>query len=318
MIAAAWQRSMGDLKRLVLFVFLLLLAIYALSGIYSISRNELGVHFRFGRILSSSVPSGIHYALPWPVDSIRKVPVHEVRSLTIDTFAGDSEDAYRFQMNTGLESYCITGDNNIINIRFVIQYSYDDPAALLTGILEPDLFLKQTTERIIGHTIAGLSVDSILTSGKRSIADVVKTAVNRELDEAQSGIHVTFAELVNVSPPEAVQTFFDDVVNAKIDRERLINEAESYHNQHLPDAQGRAHEIMEQAHGYQNQTMAEAEGNAQRFDSQWEAYRKAKDLTRNRLWLSTLQRIMYGIGQSYVVDTQDQRPRAHLKIVVPR
>jgi membrane protease subunit HflK len=314
----AWQKSMGDLKRLVLFIIAVLLIIYALSGIYSISRNELGVHMRFGRIVSSSIPSGIHYVLPWPVDRIRKVPVREVRSLTLDTFADEGEEAYYFRMGTGLESYCITGDNNIINISFVIQYTYDNPAALLTGVLDPDRFLKQTTERIIGHTIAGLSVDSILTSGKRSIAEAIKSEANRELEDAQSGIRITFAELVNVSPPVAVQTFFDDVVNAKIDRERLINEAESYHNQHMPDAQGRAHEIVEQAHAYQNQVMTEAEGNAERFHSQLKAYLQDKELVRNRLWLDTLQRILYEVGQSYIVDTQNQTPRANLKIMIPR
>lgn len=318
MISDAWQKSMGDLKRLMLLIFLVLLAIYALSGIYSISRNELGVHMRFGRILSSSVPSGIHYALPWPVDSVRKVPVHEVRSLTIDTFADDSEDAYRFRIGTGLESYCITGDNNIINISFVIQYTYDDPAALLTGVQDPDLFLKRTTERVIGHTIAGLSVDSILTSGKRSIAETIRTQANRELEATLSGIRITFAELVNVAPPLSVQNSFDDVVNAKIDRERLINEAESYQNQHLPDAQGRAHEIAEQAHAYRDQVIAEAEGNTERFGNQLAAYQENPESVRNRLWLSSLQQVLRGIGQTYWVQPDGNSPGANLKILMPQ
>jgi len=317
MISAAWQKSMKDLWRLMVVVFVILLLIYGASGTYSISRNELGVHFRFGRILSSSIPSGIHYALPWPIDRIEKVPVREVRSLTIQTFTDDSEDAYLFSRATGLDSYCITGDNNILNISFVIQYTLDNPAEYLTGTLAPETFLKHSTERVIERTLTALPVDTILTHGKQSIAENIKTEVNRLLAAAHSGMHITFAELVNVSPPSSVQAYFDDVVNAKIDRERLISEAESYRNEHLPRAQGRAHEISELAHAYQNQVISEAEGNTQRFNSQLSAYLKAQNLVHNRLWLSTLQKVLYNTGQTYLIDTQKNAPRANLKIMIP-
>ena len=317
MISAHWKKSLSDLNRLMGVAGAVLLLIYLASGIYSISRNEYGVLTRLGKIINSRIPPGIHYALPWPIDRIQKVPVREARSLTITTFTEDGTSAFRYRQQTGLNSYCITGDNNVVTITFVIQYAFSNPAEYLTGAIEPEAFLRNTIERIIVRTIAQHPVNMILTNGKRLIADQVKDQVNTLLNAASCGIHINFCELVHVAPPASVQASFDDVVNAKIDRERLVSEAESYQNNQLPLAQGNAYEICETAYAYKDRIIAEAIGKANRFSSKQTAYTQNGPLLRRRIWRSTLQQILSQSGQVFLMDTISNTPPALLNVKAP-
>lgn len=341
----------------------LLLLIYVGSGTFSVSQNQLGVLQRFGKVIDSAIPPGIHYAFPWPVDKVSKVPVREIRRISIMVFTEQAEARYgasdtrgpargrdvsasrtasaavtdlendgleyvvvsdtggpdyTFPELTGLEPYCISGDNNIMNISFVIQYRISDPARYLFVAEQPEDILHDVACSAMVHTLTRMPVDLILTTGKSEIESNVRHAIGERLGCLNYGVGVTYVELMDVSPPAKVQEQFDDVVNAKIDRERLINEAESYRNSRIPDANGNARRTIEQAWAYRGKVTAEAEGDARRFLGQLAAYRGAEARTRKRLWLEFVAECLPKMERSYVLSSEDGRPPVRLRIRTKR
>jgi len=308
------KNSLADVYRFMGFVFLLLLAIYLGSGIFAISQNQLGVLQRFGKVIDSSVPPGIHYALPWPIDKVSKVPIREIRRIVIDSFSEENKASEAFCLLTGLEPYCISGDNNILNISFVIQYIISDPARYLFETRQPDQILRDMACNVTIDVLITLPVEQILTYRKQEIENKVRRMINRNLKRLNLGLDVSYVELIEVLPPRKVQEYFDDVVNAKIDRQRLINEAESYQNEKIPAAQGKAHRIIEEAHTYKQKITTEAEGDAQRFLEQLSAYRGAPAQSRHRLWFEFISECFSRIDQKYILNSQDGKAPARLRL----
>ena len=308
------KNSLADVYRFMGFVCLFLLAIYIGSGIFSISQNQLGVLQRFGKVIDRSVPPGIHYALPWPIDKVSKVPIREIRRISIDAFSEENEESDAFCLLTGLEPYCISGDNNILNISFVIQYMISDPARYLFETRQPDKILRDMACNAMIYVLVTLPVEQILTYRKKEIESNVRRIINRNLEQLNIGIDISYVELNEVLPPRKVQEYFDDVVNAKIDLQRLINEAESYQNEILPEAKGKAHRIIEKAHAYKQKVTAEADGDAQRFLGQLSAYRRAPAQIRRRMWLEFISECFSRIEQKYILNSQDGKVPVRLRL----
>jgi len=294
------------------WVLLALALVYLFSGIYAVSPNEIGVRQRFGRVVDAAVPPGIHYRLPWPAERVDKVPVRMVNRISIDDFFHGQT---AFNQLTGLASYCLTGDNNLVTIECIIQYTIAHPADYLFRVENIQNAMRGMTCNAILHALVRLPIDQILTYGKRQIEQSIKESLQRDLDAIESGLLISFVELKNVKPPERVQRYFDDVINSKIDKKKLINEAEAYRNQKLPAAKADAARLFQGAEAYRNEVVAQAEGDAERFLHRLEEYKKAPSVTRRRLYLEAMNNILQNVGRRVVVGADSGRSAASLEFL---
>jgi membrane protease subunit HflK len=320
-IRPALRETFGRLAAFSRWIAAALILLYLLSGVYSISPNEIGVLQRFGKVLDDRVPSGIHYALPWPVDRVTKVPIRIVNSLLVDDFYNSFDigsAARAFYKMTGLASYCISGDNNLVNVKCVIQYNITDPLQYLFRVKEPEQMLRSMACNTIIHCMARMPVDEILTRGKQTIANYVKEELQQRLDDAETGVGVSFVELRDIKPPDRVQRFFSDVVNAQIDREKMINDAESYRNEQIPAAQAEAARVLEEAAAYRAEVVLRAEGEADRFRRILNRARERGDSARRMLHVETMKKIMKSVDKKHLVGTkEDGQAPARLRFYSP-
>ncbi len=313
-ISEYFHKTVKSTSRFAAVLVLLLILIYLLSGIYSISSNEIGVLCRFGRMISDNIMPGIHYALPWPIDSVTRVPVKAVHTLDIEQFFEESQTASIFSRLTGLSSYAVTGDNNIVTLNFTIQYNISKPAYYLFAVRNQELALRSMACNTVIHALAEMPIDDIITIGKGAIERSIKIKLQELLDSINAGVQVTFVELNVVRPPEIVQEFFDDVINAQIDKQQMINQAESYRNEKIPEASAAADRIISEARAYKNSVVSKAEGQTQRFLNLLEEYKKEKRLTRRRLYLDFVRDIFPNLEGKFIVSSTEKGPAATLRI----
>jgi membrane protease subunit HflK len=320
MIADSFQRAAHASRRLVGWLVVAGIVVYGLSGIYSVKPNEVAVHQRFGKVLDPRVPSGIHYALPWPVDRVDKVPVRSVQRLAIDDFQpGDDPNtaAGLFRIMTQLESFCVTGDNNVVNIGCAVQYMVSDPAAFLFRPGAPQAIMRAVACNSTLHCLAGMTVDQALTLGSQQIKDFIHQEMNRQLSALGVGLAVVAVDLQPVRPPQAVQSYFDDVVNAKIDKRKLVHQAEANQNERFARARVEATRITQEALAAKVTAVARAQGDASRFLQRLSEYKKTPTVTRRRLWLEFVRDVLGKVQRKYVADGDRGGPTAHMRIVTP-
>ncbi len=253
---------------------LLVLAIvvaWAAFGIYKIDEQERGVILRFGRYLDTVNP-GLQWNPPW-IDDVTKVNVTKVRSTT-----------HRALM--------LTEDENIIEVALSVQYTVNLPKDFVLEVRNPERSLGHATESALRHVVGSAEMHQVLTEGRAEIAIQVRTRLQGYLDNYKTGIQVTGINIEETKPPDAVLAAFDDVIKAREDEERLKNEAESYKNGIVPEARGQAQRQLEEANAYRDRVIARAEGETNRFEKLLTEYQKAPQVTRQRLYLDTLESVM--------------------------
>lgn len=294
--------ALDSTKSFFWLLILILLIIYLSSSIYSISPNQVGVLQRFGKIINKKVMPGIHYCFPWPIERIDKVSVKKIHRIIFDDFTEKSYIAKTFKNLTGLDSYCITGDNNVVNLTCVLQYTIDRPDEYLFSINNNEQVLRHMISNTIIHTLASMSVMEILTHGKSNIENNIKQNLQERLDCLESGLSITFVELRDVSPSKVVQSYFDDVINAQIDKKKYITTAESYHSEQVLKAKAQAIRIVQKAMAYQNKIIAQANGETKRFLKQLKQLYKNPKTTKQQLYMQFAREIWPQIGIKYVVE----------------
>jgi len=304
------------------WILLCLTALYFLSGIYSISSNEVGLLQRFGKGVDEKVQPGIHYAFPWPIDKVTKVPIRIVKRFLIDDFysASDPESTARvFSRITELDSYCVTGDNNLVNVTCVIQFNITNPFNYLFRVKDPNVMFRSMACSTIIHCLSKMPIDVTLTRGKQEIAHYVKVELQKRLDDSQSGLSVSFVELRNIKPPDRVEVFFSDVVKAKIDRGKMINEAESYRNEKVPAAKADATRLIQKAEAYKKEVVLKAEGEAARFKKILEEVCEKGDYARKMIYVETIKDILKKVGKKHIMfrDKGGEVP-ARLRLYCPQ
>lgn len=264
------------------------LLIWGFTGIYRISEGQQGVELRFGEFKSVSAP-GLHWHIPKPIEWVEVVDLGQSRAVEI---------GYRQNSRTGQtglvprESLMLTRDENIIDIKFAVQYRIDDAKDYLFNILDPEGTLQQVAEAAIRQQVGETDMDSILSKDRDAVAAGVSKTIQELLDLYQSGLLITRVNMQDAQPPEQVQAAFDDAVKAREDKQRLINEAEAYRNDVLPRASGEAARIMAEANAYEATLVANARGVAARFTSLREVYDKSPQVTRQRLYLETMEDVL--------------------------
>lgn len=279
------------------------LLIWLATGIYIIKAGERGVELRFGNYADTTMP-GPHWHLPYPLESVEKVDVDQIRNAEIGYRSGGGNG----RSQTGataipVEALMLTRDENIIDIRFAVQYRIKDAKDYLFQTRDPDLTLRQATETAIREIVGKSNMDYVLTEGRSDIVVRAAVLIQNILDRYKAGILITSVNMQDAQPPEEVQDAFDDAVKAREDEQRLKNEAEAYSNDVLPKARGAAARQLEEANAYKEQVIAKATGEASRFTQILVQYQKAPEVTRERIYLDALQEVLSKTSK-VVVDTK--------------
>jgi len=310
---------------LALWIVVVLVIIYMSSGIYSVANNEVAVHQRFGKIIDSYVRPGIHWGFPWPFDKINKVAITKNLNVEIDDFSQNfllnADGRVTFATLTGLGTYVITGDNNLLNVKLSIKYKVVDPVAYLFNLGETidkaetaaRRFLIEMACISIIHCFAGMDVDDALKN-RNYIVNYVRGDLQKRLDFIKSGLSVHFIELKALEPPNAVKEYFDDVTNAKIDMKQEIDSAKSYEFEEIPAAEGRASRLIAEAEGYCVEVVEKAKGDGHRFNELLKEYKNNFALTKYRLYMEAIQEVLGTAGKYYIVDTAQNGKPANLKL----
>jgi membrane protease subunit HflK len=254
--------------------------VWGLFGFYQVDQQERAVVLRLG-VFHETVMPGLRWNPPL-VDEVNKVNVTKVRGVTS-----------RGQM--------LTEDENIVDISLSVQYTVVDPANFLLKVKDPELSLEQALESALRHVVGSSKMDQVITDGREQIAVDTQQRLQRYLYTYQSGILVAKVNIEDAQAPSQVQDAFDDVTRAKEDRERLKNEAEAYANGIIPEARGAAQRQLEEAQAYKEQVVARSDGEAQRFTKLLLEYRKAPKVTRERLYIDTLE-TLYSDATKVMVD----------------
>ncbi|WP_018077702.1 FtsH protease activity modulator HflK [Thiobacillus denitrificans] len=261
-----------------------LVVVWLASGFYIIDAGQRGLVLRFGQYVETTEP-GPRWHLPWPIESREVVNVDQVRTVEV---------GYRTSVKSKVlkESLMLTDDENIIDLQFAVQYILKDPKAFLFVNRAPEDSVLQVAETAMREIVGKNKMNFVLYEGRADIAAQAKVLMQLVLDRYKTGISISQVTLQNIQPPEQVQAAFDDAVKAGQDRERLKNEAEAYSNDVVPRARGLASRLKEEAEGYKLSVIANAEGEASRFVQIFAEYQKAPQVTRQRMYLDTMQTVM--------------------------
>ena len=280
---------------------LLLIAapIIAFLGFYlftfRVNPDELGVVMRFGQFVRQE-PPGLHFRWPPPVEEVRlpKVTRQNIIEVGMRTAAGTARGYQAPARDVPEESLMLTGDENIIDIDFVVFWRIKDAASYLFNIQNAESTVKEVSESAMREAVGQSQIAPLLTEARQKTEVDVQKLIQTTLDNYKSGIQIDQVQLQKVDPPSQVIDAFRDVQAARADRERLQNEAFAYANRIVPEARGDADRILQGAEGYKQQSVAEATGQAARFLKVYEEYKKAPDVTRQRLFLETMERVLGG------------------------
>jgi membrane protease subunit HflK len=283
----------GGISLLVGLVLLLWLA----SGFYIVDASQRGLVLQFGKY-KESTESGLRWRLPYPIQSHELVNISGVRTIEVGYRGSEKNKVLK-------EALMLTDDENIINIQFAVQYILKDPVEYIFNNRTPDDAVMQVAETAIREIVGKSKMDFVLYEGREQIAVKASNLMQEILDRYQTGILISKVTMQNAQPPEQVQAAFDDAVKSGQDRERQKNEGQAYANDVIPKARGTAARLMQEAEGYKQRLIATAEGDASRFRQINIEYSKAPEVTRNRMYLETMQQV-YSSTSKVMVDAKGQ------------
>ncbi|UCC23686.1 MAG: FtsH protease activity modulator HflK [Planctomycetota bacterium] len=278
--------------------------LWGLSGIYIVRPDEQGVVRRFGKAVKVTEP-GPNYHLPRPIERVNKVKVKQVRRIEIGFITVSQGPPARYKFIPE-ESLMLTGDEQIIDAQVTVQYQVSDPVKFLFNVRDLERrhgALMDAAEVALRQIVGKRPIDDVLVAEKLQVEIDTKELLQRIIDRYDGGISIKEVKLQTVRPPQEVAAAFSDVVSAKEDKDRLIKEAEGYREDILPKARGKAASIIREAEGYKAERMKRAEGDAARFLTVLKEYEKAKKVTRKRLYLETMEKILPGI-RKFIVDPE--------------
>ncbi|MGY8760740.1 MAG: FtsH protease activity modulator HflK [Nitrospinaceae bacterium] len=284
---------------MILGIILLLLVVWIVPGtFYFVEPDEEGVVTRFGKFHHTASP-GLHFKFPSPIEHAATPKIRQVRRAEIGFRAAEGRPLQRVPA----ESLMLTGDQNIIDINLVVQYRIMDSVKYLFNVRRPHKLIRDSAETVIRGIIGSKKIDEALTTGKAEIQVLAKDQIQVLLERYDSGLQVVQIQLQDVHPPEQVEAAFKDVVSAREDKERMINEAQGYRNAVIPEARGQAAKIVREAEGYRERVIKTAEGDASRFLQQYAEYKKAPNITRKRLYLETMEEILPTV-KKFIMDNK--------------
>ncbi len=300
----------GGASLIVGIVVAALVAVGIMSSVYSVQTEGKAVVKRFGKVVAIQ-DSGLKWKLPFGIDKAYFVPTKRVlkEEFGFRTIKPGQRTTYAKDEATSRESLMLTGDLNVIDVEWVVQYRITDPDKYLHAVRKPQETIRDTSEavmrRIVGNRVGG----DVITAGRVAVAAEVHSELKRILEEDYDyGIRVERVELQDVTPPDPVKPAYNEVNEAQQQRERLINEAEKYKNQMLPKARGEADQTIAEADAYKAERVNRAKGEAARFTAVLKEYAKARETTRRRLFLEMIDGVLPKLGKVYVINPSQNAP----------
>jgi len=279
-------------------ILIILVLVWLASGLYRVGPDEQGVVLRFGKFIKTTQP-GLHYHIPLPIETVQTPKVTKVNRIDIG-FRSERDSG--FSTGGGVadvpqESLMLTGDENIVNIDFSVFWVIKDAGKFLFQIQDPEGTVKAAAETAMREVIAKSEIQPVLTEGRAKIEVETQEIIQSILDEYNSGIQITQVQTQKADPPDQVIDAFRDVQAARADMERSKNEAEAYANDVIPRARGEAAKILQAAEAYKQRVVAASEGEASRFFSIFNEYDKAKQVTKDRMYLETMEKVLADIDK---------------------
>jgi membrane protease subunit HflK len=289
----ASKAAKGSFKYLVI----LALIVWLLTGIYIVDPAERGVVLRFGAFQESTT-QGPHWHIPYPVESVYKINVEQIRSAEI----GFRNVQNSYSGGVSSESLMLTKDENMVDVKLAVQYKVADAQAFLFNVFQPELTLSHVVQSVIRQVVGDNTMDHVLTTGREQVALEVKSASQALLNEYNTGLMITAVTMQDAQPPVQLKPAFDDVVKAREDEQRYINEARAYANDIVPKARGASQRLIAEAEAYKSEVVSKSEGEAYRFTQILTEYIKAPDVTKERLYRETLEDVL-GDTNKVIVDS---------------
>lgn len=285
-------------------VVIVLISIF--TGFYTINPEEVGVIQRFGKYISTTEP-GLHFKLPFTIDTLTKVPVRKVmkQEFGFRTLQAGVKSTYSTR-NYDQESVMLTGDLNIADVSWIVQYRIKDPVKYLFRIKNIHETIRDLSETVVREIVGDHSVDEVIVLSRKEIADQTQILLQEQLNSYEAGIEIVTINLQNVNPPSPVQPAFNDVNSAKQEKEKILNQAWENYNKIIPEAKGKAKRTIEEAEGYAVNRINRAQGDAERFVAMYSQYKNAKTITKKRIYLETMQKVLPKLEKVYIVDEDQQ------------
>lgn len=270
----------------------LLVLLWLFQSVYMVAPNEQGVVLRLGKYAGPPTQPGLHFVL-WPIETVQTVPVQSVNIATFGV-GGDTRDP-------NAEGLMLAGDQNIVDIEYTVQWKISDPFKYLYKVKDPEQVLRVVSESAMREYVGRSNADEIRTKGREAAQDAVLKLIQGTLNSYDSGIEVRSVQLNKAEPPQPVMDSFAEVNRAQQDSASMVNQATQYAFQRAGQAKGEAAKIRQDADAYKDRIVAEAQGEAQRFSSVYEQYKLAKDVTRRRLYIETMESVL-GDSKKVIVD----------------
>ncbi len=287
-VSDAFRRNLRRLGPIAAGVLLLIIAA---TGFYSVGPGEQGVVRTFGRETGKTAP-GLHYRIPF-IQQKDVVNMQQIRRIEI---------GFRGKQRMPHEALMLTGDENIVEAQMIVQYRVKDPTKFLFRLKDPEQVLHTTAEVALRSMVGRTKIDDVITTGREKVQEETHSWLQKLMDEYDSGLTITDVKLQMVDAPDEVKEAFHDVVRAREDKEKLINQSKGYKADVIPKARGEAQKIERAAEGYKEQRILRAKGDAAKFESLLAEYTKAEKVTRERMYLETMEDIMGKVHGKVVVD----------------
>ena len=289
------------LKHAAWIIPLIVILLVAGISVYVVNTDAKGVVQRFGKFVRITEP-GIHLKLPWPIEKIQKPQVERIfkEEFGFSTLQAGIKSTYgRKNLD---ESLMLCGDLSVAEVEWIVQYKIREPDKYLFNIRNPQKVIRDVSESVMRMVVGDSSVDEVLTARRIEINDETEQKMQHILDKYDIGIQVVTVKLQDVNPPELVKPAFNEVNAAQQDKEKLINQAKEEYNKVIPKASGQAVQMVKQAQGYAIDRTNTAQGDAQRFNQIWAEYADNKDVTRRRLYLESLEKVLPKLEKKYIID----------------
>jgi len=286
------------------------IALWSASGFYIVDEGNRGVVTQFGKYVETTQP-GLNWHVPKPIENVEVINISQQRFLEVGYRSGGSRQ--RGMGSVPKEALMLTKDENIVDIRMAVQYQVSDAKKYLFNINNQTATLKQVTESVERGVIGANTMDFVLTEGRSQVVANIKAEIQKVMDSYEAGIQITSVNLQDAQPPEQVQSAFEDAIKAREDKQRLINEAETYANDVVPKARGAAARLTQEAEGYKSRIISAAEGDVSRFSQILKEYKKAPEVTRKRIYLDTMEEVMSGTD-TVLVDVKGSNNMMYLPL----
>ena len=301
-----YDLSSLPMKKIKQIALIVVGVLFLLTCFFTIDPDEMGVVQRFGRHVRTVEP-GLNMRLPFGIERVTKVRVKTVFREEFGFRTLQQGVSARYATRSfDEESLMLTGDLNIASLEWIVQYQINDPVAFLFNVRNVRETIRNLSEATMRQIVGDRSIDEVIILSRQEIAWEAHQLLQALLEKYETGINIRTINLQNVVPPVAVQPAFNEVNSAMQEEERIVNEAHQEYNRIIPQARGVALQTVEQAHGYAINRVNQASGDAQRFTSVWEQYRLARNVTRQRMYLETMEQVLTNVERIYIVD-EDQR-----------